>query len=259
MGFGDELIVSGQARVLQQTDPRKVRVVFERPKWNLVWNGNPRIARPSETGDFQTLVARANHLRPYMASKTSQRWTWKEFRPPPGEIYFTEQEQTFGRSHSGRVILEPTIKQGASPNKNWGWVRWNKLAWILGKRGVRVTQLGPLGTPLLEGAEHVVTNDFRSAAAVLANARAAVLHEGGLHHAAAAFGIPAVVIFGGFISPAVTGYESQESIFTGEGLGCGMRVRCDCCKTAMSKIAPESVAEQFIRMVDETSARLVSA
>lgn len=249
MGWGDELMVTGQARVMQQRDPRKVRVVYEKPRWFDAWDHNPRIARPDEKGDFQELRPRVNYLRPYMVAKTPERWSWKAWGPPVGEIYFTPEELAFGDRFPGRVILEPNIKIGASPNKQWGWVRWNKLAWLLQKRGHLVSQLGPVGTPMLEGAEHIVTGSMRLAAAVMARARAAVLPEGGLHHVAAAVGTPAVVIFGGFIAPAVTGYAGQVNLFAGEGLGCGARMPCKHCADAMAQIAPEDVLDQLMGLL----------
>lgn len=257
MGIGDELITSGRVRIAQESDPRKVLIVFEKGKvrWNDIWRHNPRIARPYENGDFQRLSARENYLRPYMVSKTTTQWAWQRYRPPPGEIYFNEIERTFGLLHAGRIVLEPTIKIGASPNKQWPWTKWNKLAFILQDAGYRVTQVGPEGTPILEIAEHIVTTEFRLAAAVLSTARAAVLPEGGAHHAAAALGTPAVVIYGGFISPEVTGYDNQVNLFTGSGIGCGMRVRCECCERAMSAISPQHVADRLLEILASEESR----
>ena len=39
-------------------------------------------------------------------------------------------------------------------------------------------------------------------------------HEGGFAHAAAALSKPAVVIYGGWIPPEVTGYEFHENIYS---------------------------------------------
>lgn len=251
MGLGDELMVTGQCRVMQRTDPRKVRIVYEKPRWHDVWLNNPRIAVPGEQGDFQELRPRTNYLRPYMESKTRERWTWKEWRPPPGEIYLTAREQAFGQQHAGRFVLEPGIKLGASPNKQWGWHRWQRLADLLLGDGIAVTQLGPPGAPRLIGAEWIETRSFRDACAVLAKARGAVVPEGAMHHACAALGTPAVVIFGGYISPAVTGYDSQISLFTGGDLGCGMRTPCAHCDRAMAAIEPESVTEHVLNLVGD--------
>ena len=245
--------MTGQARVMQQTDPRKVRIVYEKPRWHDVWFNNPRLAVPGEIGDFQDLHPRDGYLRPYMEAKHANRWVWKEFRPPPGEIYLTPQERNFGQRHAGRVILEPHIKQGASPNKQWG--RWEELAQILTKLGIRFTQLGPGGTYWLKGAEFIETRNFREAAAVLSTAKACVLPEGAMHHACAAFNTPAVVLFGGYISPKVTGYDTQVNLFTGGDLGCGMRNPCRHCQRAMEAISPEKVAKHLTGILDEASRR----
>lgn len=249
---------------MQQTDPRKVRVLFQgQPKkWNEVWDGNPRIARISERGDFQDLHARdAENNRPYHVKKTADRWTYNPaFRPDVGEIYFTQSELNYAASCKPSIVLEPYLQSKASPNKQWGWIRWSKLAWILQEKyGQRVTQLGPLGIQLLEGAEHIVTPNFRTAAAVLARAPGVVLPEGGLHHAAAAVGVPGVVIFGGFTPVELTGYEIHKNIGVTFDDACGLRVPCDHCKDVMAKIPPEAVAEQIMEILSARMARPVAA
>lgn len=246
MGFGDELMITGQARVMQQTDPRRVRVVYEKGLiWHDAWDQNPRIARINEQGDFQELIARQNYLRPYMESKTRERYVWRKYGPARGELYFTGHEREYGERHAGHVIVEPHIKPGASPNKRWPWMHWNKLVWLLGRAGVRCVQLGR-DRPV-EGVEQIDTPTIRYAAAIMQNSRLAILPEGGLMHVAAAVSLPAVVIFGGFISPAVTGYPEMTNIFTGTGLGCGSRVTCECCIAAMAAITPERVCEDVLQ------------
>jgi ADP-heptose:LPS heptosyltransferase len=219
-------------------------------RWHDLWQGIPYIFGPHDTGASDSVMNGPN-ARPYIAAKSSMQWTWKEFRPPPGEIVLSTQHKDFGRLYSGRIVFEPHIKARASPNKRWPWVSWNKLAWILQGRGLRVTQIGQIGTTLLEQVDFVETKDFRHAVAILAGARAAVVHEGALHHAAAALGIPTVVLRGGFISPRVTGYEGQIDFFVGEDLGCGMRVPCQHCHAAMARIKPEQVAERVLDALRE--------
>jgi ADP-heptose:LPS heptosyltransferase len=252
MGWGDELMVTGQVRVMQETDPRRVRVQYERQRWHESWNHNPRIAGFDEQGDFQILRPRDDWRRPYTESKGPTQWRWKAWSPPRGELYLTNEERAFGERYAGRVIVEPNIKPGASPNKQWGWTRWNKLVWLLGHENIRVTQLGTGGIPELEGVEFIDTGSMRLAAAVIAQAKACVLPEGGLHHVAAVFRTPAVVIFGGYIAPSVTGYDDQVNLFAGgeeHPLGCGMRVPCKHCEAAMASISPETVAKHLMELI----------
>jgi ADP-heptose:LPS heptosyltransferase len=226
-----------------------VRIAYEKPRWHELWDRNPRIARPNDRGDFQVLTPRVNGLRPYCRSKTPERWTWQEWRPPAGEIYFAHDEKAIGKINAGAVVIEPYVKAGASPNKLWPVERWQELAIALGTAGHRVVQLGRRGTRVLSGCRLVETVSIRHAAAVLANAKAAVLTEGALHHIAAGVGTPTVVIFGGYISPAVTGYDSQVSLFTGEGLGCGWRTPCKCCEAAMNRITVKEVTERTLGLL----------
>ncbi len=248
MGVGDEIMVTGQARVMQLRDPRKVRVTHKGVmRWDAIWDHNPRIARLEERGDFQELQARGpdNH-RPYHTGKTDQRWIYNlAFRAERGEIYLTVDEKTFGDRHRGRLLIEPHIKAKASPNKQWGWDRWQALADLLRKEGLEPTQLGPAGTRKLNGVQLIETGTFRQAAAVIATASAVVLPEGGPHHAAAAFGIPGVVIFGGFTPVELTGYEMHRNLGVSLGDACGMRIACDHCRREMAKVTPEQVLEEL--------------
>jgi len=251
MGYGDELMVTGRARVMQQRDPRKCLVTYQGiEKWtrySRVFDNNPRIAKRGETGDFQELKARdANGLRPYHTAKTDQRWGYnRHFRPDAGELYFSLAEKTFAAPYRPQVVIEPTIKAGASPNKQWGLERWQEFARLMRKAGYALTQFGPPGTRPLQGAELIETPDFRSACAVLANARAYVGHEGGLHHAAAALGIPGVVIFGGFTPVELTGYPMHLNLGVGIDAACGMRTPCAHCAKEMAAIEPDMVLAEL--------------
>lgn len=249
MGLGDDLMVTGRARVLQQTDTRKCRVTYQGKanRWSPIWDGNPRIAKPLAQGDFQELPARdMDNQRPYHSAKTAEHWSYNlAFRPEAGELYLSDAERAFGARYPGRLILEPHIKPGASPNKQWGWERWQRLANLLSAAGMPVTQLGAAGTPRLQGAEFIATGSFRLAAAVLARARAAVLPDGGLHHAAAALGVPAVVLMGGFTPVELTGYAMHRNIGVSLGEACGMRQPCEHCAAIMAQITPGRVFDEL--------------
>jgi ADP-heptose:LPS heptosyltransferase len=81
---------------------------------------------------------------------------------------------------------------------------------------------------------------FRLACAVLANCRAFVGTEGGLHHAAAALGIPSVVLFSEFIGPDITGYKTHRNL-RHAGPACGSRLPCQGCVDSMNAISVDEV------------------
>jgi hypothetical protein len=244
VGWGDELMASGQAKRAQETDPRRVQILGADgiPRWHPAWAGNPRIARADEVGDFQQIVNGPN-ARPYIAGKTPECWTWRDYEPVPGEIYFTNEEARFGSRNVAHIIIAGSLKPSASPNKQWG--KWKEFAALAKAAGLGLTQLGGRPIPYCR---QVQTTTFRDACAVLSTARAFVGNEGGLHHAAAALGIPGVVIFGGFISPRQTGYKMHRNIFTG-GEPCGMRVPCRHCSDAMNSITPERVLQELLEVI----------
>lgn len=225
---------------------KRVRIVNAKGerRWHPIWDGNPNIVRPEERGPFELLV-NASGSRPYIAAKEQHKWTWREFECTPADIYLTDVEKAYGRLHDPGIVIEPWTKPEASPNKQWGqWRAFVELA-----KGHKLTQLGSRGTAILPGVKWIRTDDFRLACAVLARAKLYIGPDGGLMHAAAALGVPAVVIRGAFISERVTGYQQHKNLFTGEGLGCGSRTPCPCCKQAMARITPHMVLDALKEFV----------
>lgn len=252
VGIGDELMAAGDARRMMRTDPRRVEILdrYGKRRWDPMWEGIDYIVRPDEHGDFQKLV-NGPSARPYLIAKDRKRRRFNlAYRAMPAELKLTSAEVAFAAQYSDRIILEPHVKPEAPPGKQWGWVRWSKLAAQLIEHGHRVTQLGPAGTRSLAGAELIETPTFRHAAAVLAVARAAVFPEGGLHHAAAAVGLPAVVIFGGYTPVEVTGYGIHINLGASGADACGMRVRCKHCETWMANITTEQVMRELSKFIE---------
>ncbi len=261
MGWGDELMVTGHARELQARDPRRVRPQYDRARDHESWLNNPRIANRYEKGDFQIYAGRVNGLRPYMAAKLDGRYIWRAHQPPVGELYFSEDEISFAGGWPNRIVLHPCLKPGAPVNKDWGWKRWCQLVDLMRSKGYKPSQIGIDSSRRLPGVEFIVTKTMRRAAALLARARAAVLLEGGLHHCAAAVRCPAVVIYGGFISPAVTGYAGQRGLFVQtkeHPLGCGWRTACEHCAQAMAQITPAQVLSELEALLVPAPANLAA-
>lgn len=204
-----------------------------RPQWHDVFEGNPRIVRAPTR--FCQMLLNAGGCRPYIVSKTPERWVWKRWDITPGEIYLTAFEKVFAAPHAGAVLIEPHTKVPGS-NKAWPWERWQALV----DRGGTFVQVGPPGTRVLHGVRFVETASFRQACAVLAVSRAFVGSEGGLHHAAAALGVPAVVLFSEFIGTDITGYPIHRNL-RHAGPACGSRLPCGGCHASMLAISVDEV------------------
>lgn len=230
---------------MQKLDPRPVVFLDKlgRARWHEVFHNNPRL-RSALVPGAQVSHNRSGN-RPYIRMVSQHRFFWRDYSPPRGEFYFTPPEEYFSAANAGALVIEPNIKLRDGGNKEWGFEKWQIVVDAL--PGLPWVQVGPPGTRLLRGARLIHTPTFRHAAAVLKNSRGYVGIEGGLHHAAACFGRKAVVVFGGFISPAQTGYDDHINLF-GAAEPCGNRTPCQHCRNAMEKITPDQVIESVKRI-----------
>lgn len=176
------------------------------------------------------------------------RWVWNyKFRAKPGEVFFDEAETKFAsKVRRGFVVIEPNVpayKQYAT-NKQWPIERYEIVAEELTSSGIRVVQfLSPMPSYRLRAAEHVATPDFRRALAVLRRSELYIGAEGGLHHGAAAVGIPAVVLFGGWVPPEVLGYEAHTNLTGDSKAACGLWRPCAHCAQSMKAISVDEVLD----------------
>ncbi len=240
MGFGDELMALGRAEREFMRTGRPVAIVGldGHRRANLLWEGNPAI----DPGADDTIVDGPN-ARPYI-----ERWEGSRIilnmkhRARAGRVMLTKEEKEFAAGLSEPfAVVSPHIKANASVNKSWGADRWTAA---IKNFPVPVLQLGPRPENIIPGAQHFTTPTMRHAAAVIARAAVVLTNEGGSHHLAASMGVPAVVVFGGFMHPKVTGYSAHENII-GDPLhvGCGKYAPCPACRNSLDKITPAMIKQ----------------
>ena len=275
MGMGDEILVAGEARRLQEADPAGRRVgVYSfhgQPRWSPLWANNPRIIAPEELfhrkPDHIRLV-NGPRCRPYIdygrmkrefaavfpgdpwnpKKRTAQLpWRFTDWRVSRGELYCVQRKKP-----GDYIVVEPHFKPN-QPNRDWGWECWQAVVDALGLDWV---QINPPGARLLDGVRHAPADSFIAACRLISGAACYLGPEGGLYHAAAALGVPAVAIFGGYISPANQGYDDCVNLYeTMDGESpCGQRVPCEHCRAAMAGIRPEIVADHVEQMMNRRTA-----
>lgn len=276
MGYGDALMASAEARGMHEAVPELPVAIGDGARiiWSPVFENNPRLARAGDVAAGRAVqwLHRYGHHRPYHQPTDAghkgdkgQPWRYTEWRARdvgPGELYFTDRElaeardiidDTAGLDFGNFAVIEPLVKPQASPNKQWSFDNYVRVAERLARpsaNAVRLVQLGPQGIAAIPGVRRVTTATFRQACALLAKAALYIGNEGGLHHAAAALGVPAVVIFGGFTSPWNTGYAEHINFYADHPESpCGARLPCDHCRVCMDSIAPEAVAEAALSLL----------
>lgn len=259
-------MAAGQAERLYRESPGSRLPVMildksRQPRWCDLWQGNPAIVSPAyrlSGQPYQTLVNSVG-CRPYIqypfTAVRGLRFTDWRARDHVGHLYFTAGELALGeqvRADVGPfVVMEPDVKPLSSPNKRWGIERFAAVVAALPD----VTFVRVHGDDCLPFApvRNIQTRSFRASCAILAASDGYVGTEGGLHHAAAALGKPAVVIFGGFISPRATGYDSPHINIADKGPGspCGTWLPCRHCQRAMDRITVTRVVNAVRQMRGE--------
>lgn len=248
MGVGDNIMASGMARGAAKRGKRIAfgdgrKIIWDQNS-EIVFRGNPNVAPPGteKSRDIEWIAFhRGNRI--YNAPGPG-KWIWNyDFRPTPGEFYFTAEEKRFAEAvGEDFVVIEPNVPswKTVASNKQWPVERYDAVALTLRIIGYDVVQFDYGPGHRIAAARQVKTHDFRRGAATLSRAALYIGPEGGLHHAAAAVKTPAVVLFGGFIPPAVTGYDDHTNL-DGGAEACGSLSPCRHCRGAMAAISADEV------------------
>jgi hypothetical protein len=249
VGLGDSIITTATVKKAYAKTKRLVMPGDgNRIYWSEIFDNNPKMSR--EVIIEGVWVHDWPGHRPYVDLKhsTSEHMRFNGFKVEPGELYLTDEERNWPQRDF--VYIEPNVKREVfGDNKDWGFERWQRV--VDGLPHIRFVQ--GRGRKL-EHVEQVQSDSFRHVAGLLSHANLFVGTDGGLHHAAAAIGIPAVVVWGGLASPLTLGYEAHVNLHAGSK-PCGSWKPCNHCKTELAKISETMVIdaiESQIRPLQKT-------
>jgi ADP-heptose:LPS heptosyltransferase len=235
MGLGDWIMATADAKKVNEA--YGVRVQFgdgRNAYWNEVFERNPRIAKELEPNERFAWLANYPRNRPYINVITKDRLIFNpDFKASPGELFPSNP-----RAKGDYILIEPNVKRKfkLGENKDWGFGNWQKLVKQLDAEWYQMGE-----GDKLDKSKHILTKSIDEAFNVLAGAKLLVTTDGALHHAAAAMGIPAIVLWGGLASPENLGYESHINLWHGDE-PCGTHSKtCKHCKQAMAKISIDEV------------------
>lgn len=217
--LGDNLLLTAVAREVHRADPG-LRLVVETPFPEL-FHQNPHVVRAVD-GHFATTRRHFRpkyHLGPEFApchildqlfDQSPVRLTDPERRP---ELFFSPAElESFARMFPPvDVVVCPVGKQSHSADrKEWGFD--NFAAVVRARPDLRWAQIGTAGSPLLPGVANFLDRPVRESAGLLRASRLFLGLEGGLMHLARAVDRPAVVVYGGAVTPELSTYDTQVAL-----------------------------------------------
>jgi hypothetical protein len=239
MGLGDWLMASGDAKEANERTGKKVKLGDGvRMSWDgQVFANNPRMASNSDT-DVVWVKNYQGH-RPYLKGTKNGRLLFNDdYKPRVGEVYFNQLEKkNIAKIDKDYIIVEPNVKRVYAHTVNKAWHGWEELF----KHDLPWLQLGDVTVKRYTKWKETTT--FREALQVLSKAKLFVGTDGGLHHAAAALGIPSVVIWTGFTSPRHLGYDTHRNIHDGSD-PCGTYTSvCEHCLLKSKAITVEQVLD----------------
>lgn len=171
------------------------------------------------------------------------------------ELFLSEGERRKARDAAKEIgsfiAIEPHANDEFTVNKEWGFERWQAVADALASECTFV-QVSTAGKRVLRGVRDWCGRlSFREAAALIGESLLFLGPEGGLMHAANAVGVRAVIVFGGFISPDLTGYAENVNLYSAiDCAPCGLRRACPYDLKCMAKITPESVISEVRNLLN---------
>ncbi len=252
MGFGDEILATGEAQRVYDADPTRRVAICDAAgavRWHPLWDGNPILAPPADVPHERVQrIRNASGCRPYIKYPFSRDsgWTFRDWRATDhrGRLYLSPAETIAGAALRDRlgayVLLEPSPKP-LQPNRQWPFAQYQQVVEACPDLHF-VQPIHDATRAQLPGVEYVASGSFRETCGLLASACAYLGPESGLTHAAAALGIPAVAIFGGCIAVSVMGYDDHVNLVDDDpDTPCGNWRPCPHCVSAMARIPVDQV------------------
>ncbi len=277
MGYGDDIMITAHATNLKKKFPERQIVIGNIKKkeayHSVVYDNNPNIAdcRNVDLKKPIHIIDYHEGNRPYIDYKkslSSKKYIWnKNFKPTPGELYFTKDENTnadevidkahkfWQKNHkqkAKKIIFVETSSTKIDDyqysikhkNKDWGHSNWINLINQIKDKYLIIQSVHEKSTKI-DGVYSDLKINFRLACAVINKCDLYVGPEGGFGHVAAALKKNAVIYFGGWISPNVIGYDSHYNIYYDhKDSPCGeFRKLCSHCEKARKNIKVDTFRE----------------
>jgi ADP-heptose:LPS heptosyltransferase len=275
LNFSGDILATGHARLAVQSN-QGAKVAFGKSKdmgsndkeklklyWSEIFENNPNILQPGEDLENIILIPDYPSSRPFVNYKKSkyalsdnneknlvQIVFEEDYAAVQGDLYFTPDEirtaeQVIADLDSHFVIVDPN---SSIKNKEWPADRWKEFTENKSYNFVQLVleeEEEEDSEDILPSTTKIKTKTIRDACAILkASVGKGVLVsiDSPLHHAAAAVGLPATVLWSHYSHPDILGYADHINIrWDAIGKPCGLRDSCIQCKKSMEIIKVDDV------------------
>jgi len=253
LGIGDDIMLTAKLKRIKSENPDKsvVPVNSKQIRWSAIYENNPNISNKITKNTILVQIRPRPYTNGFIRNEKGSYSQLKPHKPKPGEIYFTDIEIKKAKNTlvniSNFIYIEPNIRKNCvyGTNKDWGFNKWQAVVDSFPDLTFVQATEHP-SNKKLQNVTNIETPNLRDALAILSLSSFFVGGEGGMHHASAALGKRAVVIFGGVSSPNSTGYDNHISLYIEHPESpCGRTYKCDHCLECMDKITVQDVIDSI--------------
>ena len=270
MGWGDYIMTTGVVRRLKNQNPN-LQVLIKEP-----YNNTRQYKDIFYKNPYITSVDLFNNKLPYVKiprvlaginNELNDKIIWKKERVAEvGDLHIKKEEKKFAEDSinaifehwknknkklpRGLIFLSDTAKRNIIlnnkivnyehyVNKEWGRNKWKEFIKITSKDYILVKTTNSKDNTI-EGLYSIIC-DFRTNYAIMEKCDFYIGNEGGLSHLWAITRKRAIVFFGHWIPPHVTGYPFHLNLSKNTNDHCGSLTKCKTCMNFFKDLEPEYI------------------
>ena len=208
--------------------PRVLAGVNDESKQKIIWSPE----RVAEVGNFYAKKEEIDFAEKNLKTITDH-WKAKNQKQPKGIIFISDTAKR------NMIIDKKVVYYEHAVNREWGEKKWRRFI-TLTSRDYILLKTSHIKEEQFDGLYSIVC-DFRTSFSVMTKCDFFIGNEGGLAHLWAITRKKALVIFGHWIPPHVTGYSFHLNLSTNLNDHCGSLKRCEECLSFFNKLEPEYI------------------
>ena len=208
--------------------PRVLAGINDESKNKIIWN----LERVAEVGDFYVKKEETDFAEKTIKTITDL-WKAKNQKEPKGIIFLSDTAKR------NMMIDKKIVYYEHAVNREWGENKWQKFIRITSADYI-LLKTSNTKTEQFEGL-HSIVCDFRTTFSIMKKCDFFIGNEGGLAHLWAITRKKAIVIFGHWIPPHVTGYSFHLNLSTNLKDHCGSLKKCEKCLSFFNDLDPEYI------------------